>query len=386
MNREIRPIYDGETLRKPMKFRLFYVALAAVAVLAPGGRGAAQQEFPFQIFERYLEPLVRQIGMPGLAAAIVQGGEVVWHKEYGYADVERKIPTRFDTPFPIGGMTQAMTGVLAGVCIDRFFFNVNNDIRLLVPTFPVPGTSTRQVLSHSTDGRFSYDPNRYSQLTGVIESAECFKQPFRQAMAAEVLNPLTMTRSVPGLDLDRPEGDAARGLFDAAAVAKYRAVLADLAVPYRLDLKGRSFKSEYPSYGLDAASGMVSTVEDLARFEGKLDKRDNHPLSVSTLDQMWSNQIFRINNIDIAMPTGLGWFVTNESNQRLVWTFGHIPNAASALIVKIAPNTNVGGVTTSKRLTLIMLANSGGLAEGYNLENANVTSSPFVKIFLRLFI
>ena len=35
------------------------------------------------------------------------------------------------------------------------------------------------------------------------------------------------------------------------------------------------------------------------------------------------------------MPTGLGWFVTTESGQRLVWTFGHIPDASSALIVKI---------------------------------------------------
>jgi hypothetical protein len=39
----------------------------------------------------------------------------------------------------------------------------------------------------------------------------------------------------------------------------------------------------------------------------------------------------------------------------------------------------------SKRLTLILLANSGGLAKGYDLENAHVTSSPFVKVFLRLF-
>ena len=39
-----------------------------------------------------------------------------------------------------------------------------------------------------------------------------------------------------------------------------------------------------------------------------------------------------------------------------------------------------------QRLTLILLANSGGLAQGYDLENANVTSSPFVKVFLRLFI
>ena len=39
-----------------------------------------------------------------------------------------------------------------------------------------------------------------------------------------------------------------------------------------------------------------------------------------------------------------------------------------------------------KRLTLILLANSAGLVQGYDLENANVTSSPFVKVFLRLFI
>ena len=35
------------------------------------------------------------------------------------------------------------------------------------------------------------------------------------------------------------------------------------------------------------------------------------------------------------MPTGLGWFVTTESGQRLVWTFGHIQDASSALIVKM---------------------------------------------------
>jgi hypothetical protein len=39
-----------------------------------------------------------------------------------------------------------------------------------------------------------------------------------------------------------------------------------------------------------------------------------------------------------------------------------------------------------KKLTLILLANSGGLANGYNLEQGDATTSPFVKIFLRLFI
>ena len=59
-----------------------------------------------------------------------------------------------------------------------------------------------------------------------------------------------------------------------------------------------------------------------------------------------------------------------------MWTFGHIPDASSALILKMP----------SKRLTLILLSNSGGLAAGFNFESADVTTSPFVKVFLRLFI
>jgi CubicO group peptidase (beta-lactamase class C family) len=369
-----------------MKFRVSCVVLAiGTLMILSGRRGSAQEGFALDIFGRYLEPLAQQIGMPGVSAAILQNGVVVRRYNFGYADLERKIATTSSTPYPIGGVTQAMTGVLHGVCIDRFplsVFDIDRDIRLLVPDFPVANTSVRQVLSHSTDGKFRYDAAVFSRLTGVVESRQCLNKAFRLAMAAEVLDRIPgMTRSVPGMDLNREEGAAGRALFDDATLRRYQAVLNDLAVPYKIDSRGRASRSEYPSYGLDAASGMVSTVDDLANFEKQLDKRDGVPFSASTIDQMWSNQFFDFPNASgaptrVVMPTGLGWFVTNESNQRLVWTFGHIEDAASALIVKMP----------QKKLTLIMLANSGGLVKGYGFENASVTSSPFVKVFLRLFI
>ena len=381
-----------------MKSRLFFAAVALGLFLVTSGRGSAQEQFPYQIFERYLVPLVQQIGMPGLSAIIVQDKTIAWSYNYGYADVERQIKTSSDTPYAIGGLTQAFTGVLMGVCIDRFLLNIDTqDIRKFAPTFPFAETSVRQVLSHATGGRFRYDSSLYSALTPVAESADCFKQNFRQAMAAEVLDRLALRRSVPGLDLARTEGGAARALFDDATVRRYQAVLTDstdpLAVPYRLDAKGRSTRTEYPSYGMDASSGMVSTANDLARLQIELERRNGIPLSFSTLDQMWSNQVFTVpsgnGTASIVMPTGLGWFVTNESGQRLVWTYGHIPDAGSALIVKMTcPPQNAAAATTciDKRLTLILLANSAGLVQGYNLENATVTASPFVKVFLRLFI
>ena len=49
---------------KLMKLRLFSLiaAIGASILLAPAG---SAQELPYQIFERYLEPLAQQIGMPG---------------------------------------------------------------------------------------------------------------------------------------------------------------------------------------------------------------------------------------------------------------------------------------------------------------------------------
>src|SRR5689334_6990200 len=202
-----------------MKYRLFLVSTVAAVVLATGQSPAAQENFPFEIFGRYLGPLVAQIGMPGVSAAIIQtfpnspaSRPLIHPYNVCYAGLESNIPSTYDTPYAVGGVTQAMTGALAGVCIDRFGINQfdidHQDMRQFVPTFPVANTSVRQVLSHSTDGKFKYDPVLFTQLTPVIESNKCLNVPFRRAIVTEVINRVrgVMTRTVPGIDLNRPEG------------------------------------------------------------------------------------------------------------------------------------------------------------------------------------
>jgi CubicO group peptidase (beta-lactamase class C family) len=194
-----------------------------------------------------------------------------------------------------------------------------------------------------------------------------------------------MTRSVPGLDLARPEGAAARELFDAPTLARYDRILSEVAKPYRIRNQSYS-RSEQPAYGLDAATGLVASAADLAAFEGSLDDReeikDNIPIDAGTLAKLWTRQNFlRANPVTgleetYTTPTGLGWFVQTSSNVPLVWTYGYIPDAGSALIVKMP----------SKSLTMILLSNSDGLVVGNNFERGDVTNSPFVKVFLRLFI
>ena len=354
-----------------MKSRLFFAVLAIGTLIVPG-KGVAQ-DFPYQVFERYLEPLAQQIGMPGLSAVITRNNRVEWFRDYGFADAENRLPTNIDqTLYAVGGVTQAVTAVLIGVCADRYGFDIERPIRAHVPAFP-HNVSIRHVLAHASEARFRYDVAGYAALTKVVE--DCTRMPFRVAAAVEVFRRSNMPSSVPGLDLALAEGEAARTLFDPDEVRAYQDLLRKAAVPYRID-RGRYSRSTYPTYGFDGASGLVATARDIANFEIALDQ--GRAVSRSTLvEQMWNTAIVSDGNgVRIPTPTGLGWFVQTNSNQKLVWTFGHIPDASSALILKMP----------SKNLTLIMLSNSDGLTAGFNFEQGDVTTSPFVKVFLRLFI
>ena len=71
------------------------------------------------------------------------------------------------------------------------------------------------------------------------------------------------------------------------------------------------------SKSVNAATGAISTVLDLAKFNSGLEGAVL--LHRETMDAMWSNAG--------GMPTGLGWFVQNYNGQTLYWQFGNTPGA-----------------------------------------------------------
>ena len=118
---------------------------------------------------------------------------------------------------------------------------------------------------------------------------------------------------------------------------------------------------------MTAGIGVISTVRDMARFDAALSA--GALLAPSTLSRAWENTG--------ALPTGLGWFVQRYNGESVVWHFGVMRDAYSALIVKLP----------GRGLTLILLANSDGLAgPPYNLSDGSVTSNLFASLFLRLFL
>ena len=353
-----------------MNHRLRVLALAICAILLALPRHGSGQVLLYSLFERYIDSLRTQTGIPGMSAAIVKNGQVDWERGFGQQDIERNVLAAPDTPYPVGDLTQTISAVLLGMCAEQGQLNIDDPISRWVTDFPNPGATVRQVLAHAsespTGGVYKYDEARYAALTSVAQG--CSGKPFRVDMADAVLERLGMAVSVPGQDLGTPSNPF-RELFEGPRLDRYQNALSRVAVPYRVDRAGRATRSDYQPRGLTTADGLVSTVRDLARFDAAMD--EGVLLKPENLSVAWSPANFT----GTPLPTGLGWFVQGYQNERIIWSFSHVSDAYSGLIVKMP----------ARNLTLILLANSDGLSTGANLEQGDVTASPFVKIFLRLF-
>jgi CubicO group peptidase (beta-lactamase class C family) len=321
-------------------------------------------------FESYLESLRAQAGIPGMSAALVQNGQIVWERGFGFQNQESRIRATADTPYPIADISQTLASVLVLQCAEQRHLRIDDQLRQHGGSVPESSATLRQVLSHTSAGApagsFHYDPERYSQLTPVVES--CLPQPYRKSVAVNILERLAMRDSVPGRDLAERTA-LTESLFASEILERYQQVLERIAIPYKVDKRGRSTRAELSLEGINAAGGLVTTVRDFARYDAALDEAVL--LSEETLRVAWSNTI----SADQTIPTGLGWFVQSYKGEPVVWHFGLITNGYSSLVVKLP----------SRHLTFILFANSDGLSAPFQLDSGDVTRSIFATLFLRLF-
>jgi CubicO group peptidase (beta-lactamase class C family) len=355
--------------------RRLLTGLACAMLLATSMTSAQQPIFtPYGIIpvlDAYLEALRQQAGIPGMSAAIVRDGAVLWEKGYGFQNLQTRERATPSTPYLIGDASGTLAAVLLLQCVEQRLLDLDLPLGQYGIDIPERNATLRDLLSHrlaegETD--FLYNPQRYAQLTSV---AEWFiPQPYRKTVAHRIINRLAMIDTVPGTDLKDP--NLLRTLessYDPSELERYRRVLDRMAVGYRVEARNRADRTDLPPMTMTASGGLVSTVRDLAKLDGALDTR--LLLLDDTLAQAWNSSISSRGN---PVPMGLGWFVQSYNGLRVVWHFGQVPNAYSSLIIKV-PERNV---------TLILLANSDRLVAPFQLPAGDVSRSVFAILFLKL--
>lgn len=349
--------------------RILLVVMTAVLLLdRPPASG---QEDGLSRLNDYVESLRVQAGIPGLAAAIVGPSEIVWERAFGWQDAERLVATRTDTPFHLDGLTQLFTATLVLRCVEEGQLSLDDRIGQFEADNAEPNATIGQLLTHTSRGSdgltYAYRPERLEPLARAIRA--CTDNSFRETIA-NLLERLAMVDSAPGPDIIHPE-TLTEGLPSPAAVERYRSVLERLAVPYSVDQRKRASPSQYAATTLLPDRGLISTVRDFAQFDLAL--KNGVLLRPQTLADA---RRAPLGPDGLRLPHGFGWFVQTYRGETIVWQFGAGLNASSSLVVTVP----------GRAITLILLANSDGLARPFALTTGNVTVSPFVRLFLGLII
>jgi CubicO group peptidase (beta-lactamase class C family) len=307
----------------------------------------------------YLESLRVQTGIPGLAVAVVGRNDVQYERGFGYQDLERNIVARADTPMHLDGLTEMFSASLVMRCVEQGRLSLDNTIGQFKPGSSDANLTLRQVLTYTGDGSYSYRPDRLNILNNVIRA--CTNDSFRETLA-NLLDENGMADSVPGPDvifLVPPAEGVLTSEFE-----RYSRILDRLAVPYAIDGQKKASRTSYSATTLTPTSGLISTVDDIAKFDIGL--KSGIVMQKETLAAAWKAA---------DGPHGIGWFVQPYNNEYVVWQFGTGENGSSSMFVTLP----------ARSVTMILTANSTGLVKGFGLNGGDIMSSPFARAFLGLY-
>lgn len=348
--------------------RILPILVIALVVLFRAPLGA--DDLVYIRFGDYLESLRVQIGIPGMAAALVGRNDVVWERAFGNQDVERSVQMRMDTPLHTDGLTELFSTSLVLRCVEEGRLSLDDRIGRFKADAADPNLTLRQILSHTTGSpenpSYAYRPDRFDPLSAAIRS--CTGDSYRETLA-NLFDQSAMSESVPGPDvltLVPPAEGVLTSEFD-----RYSRVLGRLATPYAVDSNRKPSVSRYTATTLTPTTGIVATVRDLEKFDLAL--KGGVVVSAETLVSAWRPAV---NAQGQRLPHGLGWFVQTYNGETVVWQFGAGDNGSSSLIAMLP----------ARSLTVVLVANSTGLAKSFSLASGDLTRSPFGLLFLQTFV
>ncbi len=361
----------------PGAFLFLLQGLGVLLSFTPAGSSQAEGLLPSRVKGR-LEAVLSEAraarGIPGLSAAVLLDGKVVWKKAFGLADVENGVPVTPGTVFRIASISKSLTATALLRLVEKGKIDLDADIRRYVPSFPKKRwTVTPRLLlghlagvrhyrkgeifltRHFTDlastlalfekdpllfqpgTRYSYTTYGFSLLGRAVETAA--GKPYFQALWDLVLEPSGMFRTF---------------LDDQQALISAR------ARGYRRDRKGRLRNCRLADTSNKVpGGGLLSTAGDLARFAGALLSRKL--LSPATLKEAWTSRKTRDGK---KTGYGLGFRVKTFGGRREVGHTGGQPGTSTVLymlpeektaVVLLADLEGINLWNLARRASLVLL-------------------------------
>jgi CubicO group peptidase (beta-lactamase class C family) len=293
-------------------------------------------------FEASLDDIRVALRIPGLAAAIAQGGDIVWARGFGMADVEHGRPATDTTSFYVASVTKPVAAIVLMQLVEEGLVDLDDPISDYGVQLEANGVVTvRNVFNHTSEGVpgtvFRYNGGRYASLGDVMLRAS--GETFAQLLTERILQPLGLRHTAPDVNMLAD--------FYAAGLNRQE-FLANLAMPY--ELVG----------GQVVPHGLLIALDT------------DQLLDPATKTEMLSP------TIEIRGPSktyGLGWYVQTYQGVKLEWHFG-LALGHSSLIIR-APE---------RGLTFVVFANTSRLTGAYDMGAADIMVTGPGRLFVESFV
>ena len=318
------------TRLRRMLFALLVPALAACTHMPPPGQ--TSERVGEQVDSVVKAEMLRG-KVPGAAVAVLQNGNVLFMKAYGAANIELAAPVQTSSVFELASLTKQFTAAAVLLLAHEGKLRLDDPLTDYVEQAPKSwhGITVRHLLSHtaglehrfekSVDGALLLDYSTEAMLASA-KATPTFAPPgerFRYSDQGYFLLGLIIERVQ---SLSYAEFLADR-FFVPLGMSQTRIQDQQRIVPNRV--AGYTIKGETTvnirrawQFGLTSHFGVLSTVEDMAKWEQSFWTGQVLPLAVR--DQLWAPaRIFRTNKAEgYLLAYGYGWWVISENGHKII--------------------------------------------------------------------
>lgn len=259
--------------------------------------------------------------LPGLGAAIVKGGKVVWVGSYGFADIETKTPVSRETIFALGSISKTVNATTLMTLVEAGSVKLDEDVGSYVPfkvrnpKWPDVAITIRHLMTHTSS--IEETAARLVSLAKPGDSATSLQQLLEPYLVpggatyveGESYGPQkpgttfvysNFAAALVGLVIERVTGKAFAAATKAAVMTKLGLgstsyLLADLdpkkiATPYTWIAGKGQFPNPQTSVPYQPATTLRSTAAELARFLACITRKGEidgvRILSAASVDEM----------------------------------------------------------------------------------------------------
>ncbi len=303
--------------------------LAAAMVLFGLRTGAAEEAAPpknLQDLDQRLAAVFEQEKIPGASVALVENGEIVFAKGYGFADKATQRPATADTPFRAGSISKGVTAIAVMTLVEQGKLSLDAPLATLLPDvhFTNPWESTDPVrlvnlIEHTTGWPdigprvLARDEADWSVEQGVQFSSPDFVSRWQPGRFMSYNN---AGPAVAALAIEKVSGDSFDDYARDAVLRPMGMATADFALPADLAAKiAKSYNEDgavtpYQHIVLKPAGSLTVSARELAqlvRFYLGRGTVDGHQiLSPQSVDRIERGESNLGTKVGFANSYGLG--------------------------------------------------------------------------------